>query len=308
MMQIELRSETPGDEEAIDMVLCRAFGQMDEANLVRMYRERYPGFDRRYSLTAWDSDDLVGYALYLPLEMRLTGEWIRAVALSPVAVVPERQGRGIGGRLIRSGMERAKADGFAVAVTCGGPGFYTQHGYEECAYAAARVSIDVDALPAPTQPLTAWPVSREDLGWLIRCHDTEWRDVDFCWRRGEDLREWRAPFADTVIWRTPEGRRAAYTERVPESSTLRMIIGDDAVLVRDVIATVKPTALEQHPSGWLARNVLESTWGRAEAKATPDLLACSLQSGILNAYRMAVDEGTRPPGHLSWPLALIVCG
>jgi len=309
MNHIDIRSEVPGDEDAIDVVLCRAYEEMGEANLVRLYRERYPRFDRKYSITAWDNGQLVGYALYLPLEMRLSGDWIKAVALSPDGVVPERQSQGIGGKVVRFGMELAKADGFAVAVTAGGPGYYTKLGYEECAYGYASVSIDVEALPAPTQKLSAWPVGPDDLGWLVSCHEEEWKEVDFSWRRGEDLREWRAPYVDTVIWRTADGQRAAYTSRAPEKTWFGMILGDDPTLVRDVIATVRPTVLEQHPSGWLAKNVLDSAWARTEAKARPEFLACALQPGALDEYRTAVDKGVRLPGHLSWPLELLViCG
>ena len=33
--EIDVRSERPGDEDAIDAVVCRAFRSMHEANLVR---------------------------------------------------------------------------------------------------------------------------------------------------------------------------------------------------------------------------------------------------------------------------------
>ena len=52
MMNLMLRGERLGDEEAIDAVVCRAFGCMQEANLVRDLRNHYPAYDRRYSVTA----------------------------------------------------------------------------------------------------------------------------------------------------------------------------------------------------------------------------------------------------------------
>lgn len=51
-INLTLRSERPGDEEAIDFVVCRAFGCMHEAHLVRMIRETYSGFDPRFSVLA----------------------------------------------------------------------------------------------------------------------------------------------------------------------------------------------------------------------------------------------------------------
>ena len=47
-----VRSERPGDEDAVDIVNCRGFGRMSEAHLVRNIREYCPTFDRRYSVVA----------------------------------------------------------------------------------------------------------------------------------------------------------------------------------------------------------------------------------------------------------------
>jgi putative acetyltransferase len=258
-MSIEFRSERPGDEAPIDVVECRAFRNMDEANLVRMYRERYPAFDRRYSICAWDGDELVGHALFLPFEMNLMGRRVKAVALSPDGVIPERQRQGIGTAMNRHGLDVARKDGFAVAVTNGDPAFYRRLGYKS-ALGFARVTIDRDALPEPSQELGVWPVRPEDVPWLVKCHDAEWADVDFAWNRGDDIREWAAPFACTVIWRTLDGRRAAYVEGLSDGRGWSQVLGDDAELVRDVLAAIKPLQLAQHPSGWLARNVLEPEW------------------------------------------------
>ena len=305
-MNIEFRSERPGDEDAIDVVECRAFRNMDKANLVRSYRERYPGFGRRYSVCAWDDNRMVGHALFLPFAMNLMNEQVRAVALSPDGVIPERQGQGIGTAMNRYGLERARQDGFAVAVTNGAPAFYRRFGYRSC-FGFARTTIDREALPAPTRELSAWPVRSGDLPWLVKCHEQEWSGVDFAWNRGKNMREWTAPFACTVIWRTLDGRRAAYAEGWSDGRGWRQILGDEPELVRDVIATVKPSGLEQHPAGWLARHVLEPKWGGATVDLRAAGLACELQTGVLDEYQAAVGAGGRQPGHFIWPLSLAVC-
>ena len=63
-MTITLRGERPGDEDAIDIVNCRAFGSMNEANIARLTRAHSPGFDPRYSVTAWQGGVIVGHALF----------------------------------------------------------------------------------------------------------------------------------------------------------------------------------------------------------------------------------------------------
>ena len=102
-MLLSIRGETPGDEDAIDEVVASAFGTMDEANLVRMIRASLPGFDRRFSITAHDGEDMVGHALFLPARVRFLGRTVAALSLGPIAVRAGLQKKGIGGQLIRFG-------------------------------------------------------------------------------------------------------------------------------------------------------------------------------------------------------------
>lgn len=54
---------------------------------------------------------------------------VEAVLLSPVAVHPDHQGRGIGQRLIRFGLERLKERGVTHLFTYGDPAFYSRVGF-----------------------------------------------------------------------------------------------------------------------------------------------------------------------------------
>ena len=81
---VKIRSEMAGDEDAIDAVICRAFGRMNESHLVRLLRDHYPGFDRRYSLTAWEGDQMVGHALFTAARIHLVGRTVKALALAPI--------------------------------------------------------------------------------------------------------------------------------------------------------------------------------------------------------------------------------
>ncbi|MDW7747353.1 N-acetyltransferase [Halomonas sp.] len=69
---------------------------------------------------------------------------VEAFLLSPVAVHPDYQGRGIGQRLIRFGLERLKERGVMRVFTYGDPAFYSRVGFipvsEERASAPFRLS------------------------------------------------------------------------------------------------------------------------------------------------------------------------
>ena len=59
MTDITIRGERPGDEEAINVVNCRAFRHADEGQIVDDMRAGYPLYDRRLSVVAWHGDEAV---------------------------------------------------------------------------------------------------------------------------------------------------------------------------------------------------------------------------------------------------------
>ncbi|HIE26402.1 TPA: N-acetyltransferase [Candidatus Poribacteria bacterium] len=309
-MSIRLRSETSGDEEAIDIVNCRAFGEMDEANLVRLLRTYYPAFDRRYSITAWDDEQLVGHALFTPAQIRLMGKTVKALAVGPVAVLPESQRTGIGGELLRRGHELGKRDGFRLTFLLGHPEYYPRHGYKAC-FGFARVTIDTENLPPATQKFHRSPVQLADVPWLVERYAAEWAEVDFGWLWGMNLNEWTIPCVSAMLWWTEDGRRAAYTLAKsggwPQESKWKMMLAEDPMLAREVISTIKPKTLEHHPSGWLAKNVLDPKWGTAEVNASRAAMACELEEGILQPYLQALESNEHLPGFCNWPLPFMLC-
>ena len=308
-MKIQLRGEMPGDEEAIDVVACRAFREMDEAHMVRLMRQHYHAFDRRFSVTAWDGEQMVGHILLSPARIRFMDETVRALAVGPVGVVPERQRQGIGGKMLDFGHRIGKSEGFALAFLAGIPSYYPRYGYQAC-YGFAKVTIDTKALPSPSQELSPWPVRPADIPWLVERMAAEWPDVDFSWQWGTSLGEWTLAGTDAVVWRTEASQRAAYTLRLPgwqKKKELKMLLADDPMLARDVIATIKPQSLEHHPSGWLARNVLDPEWATAEANSSSAAMAYELEEGVLQPYVEALQAEERLSGSCNWPLPSIVC-
>ena len=303
-MSIRLRGERPGDEDAIDIVNCRAFKNMDEANIIRLMRMHSPAFDPRYSITAWEGDEMVGHALFTPASIRLTDQTVTALALGPIAVIPEKQRTGIGGQLIRHGHELGKREGFSIAFLYGHPSYYPRYGYQAC-FGLAKVTIDVDQLPEPTQEFDRLPVRPADLPWLAERCAVEWADVDFGWLWGTRLSEWAIPCMNTMMWWTKDGRRAAYT--LDAHKEHKLLLADDPELAREVIVTLKPKTLEHHPAGWLAKNVLDQKWSSVEAKLNQAAMACELKEGVLRPYLAALESGKRLPGFTLFPAPFLAC-
>ena len=305
-MSIQIRSERPGDEEAIDVVNCQAFESSGEAYLVRLIREIIPTFDRRLSITAWDGEQMVGHTLLTPASIRLMGKTLPALAVAPVGVIPSHQKRGIGRAMLDCGHDLGRRYGFDLALLYGHPSYYPKVGYRAC-FGLAKVTIDVEKLPPPSQKLLAWPVLPADVPWLTQRFAAEWADVDFAWLRGDSLAEWTYPGVSAVVWRTEDGRRAGYTLRGVGRQSLSLLLADDPALARDVIATVKPPSLDHHPSGWLAGEALDPDWAAAEAAPHDAAMAIELGSGVLDPVIEAVSSGRRPPGFCNWPIPVLLC-
>lgn len=117
-----VRYETPDDAVAIRCVVAAAFDQTAECDLVDSLRK---SGDSVISLVADDAGLIVGHVLF----SRLAAP-DRCLALAPVSVTPDRQGQGIGSRLIRDGLARAKGDGWRAMFVLGDPNYYTRFGFD----------------------------------------------------------------------------------------------------------------------------------------------------------------------------------
>lgn len=121
-----IRSETPADKDAIARVNRLAFGQDTEANLVADLRD---GGFVRVSLVAEVENELVGHILFSRLPIVSKHGIVEALSLAPMAVVPLRQRRGIGGRLIEEGLGVCRAEGHGIVVVLGHPTYYPRFGF-----------------------------------------------------------------------------------------------------------------------------------------------------------------------------------
>jgi putative acetyltransferase len=121
-----IREERPSDVPHIRAVNTAAFGRSEEADLVDRLRA-----DGEFvlSLVAEDAAGIQGHILFTRLSVVSAGTAIPAVALAPVAVLPERQKRGIGSALIREGLSRCQARGHSLCVVLGHADYYPRFGF-----------------------------------------------------------------------------------------------------------------------------------------------------------------------------------
>ena len=125
-MTFLIRPETSADHEAIRHVNRLAFGQDEEARLVDALRD---GGHVRVSLVAEQTDQIVGHILFSDLPIITESGKVPALALTPMAVLPDFQRQGIGSMLVRRGLEVCKEQGHRIVVVLGHPHFYPRFGF-----------------------------------------------------------------------------------------------------------------------------------------------------------------------------------
>lgn len=121
---ISVRIEQPGDADGIRETNELAFGEPLEARLVDALR----GCDGYLSLVATIDDKVVGHILFTPVTIEPPVDR-RIAGLAPMAVRPEHQRSGIGGQLIRAGLEECRRDGYVAVVVLGHPEYYPKFGF-----------------------------------------------------------------------------------------------------------------------------------------------------------------------------------
>lgn len=140
-----IREETPRDHDAIREVNRLAFKGEDEAQLVD--RLRADGLVVA-SLVAVEGGRVVGHILFSELPIETPNGVVRAAALAPMAVRPERQRRGIGCALVRQGLEVCRERGHSIILVVGHPTYYPRFGFSAERAGNLRAPFSGDAFMA----------------------------------------------------------------------------------------------------------------------------------------------------------------
>ena len=118
--------ENTGDRSTVRSVDEAAFRRPDEADLVdRLWSEGVV----LASLVAEVRRQIVGHILFSRMSIDTARASIPAVALAPVAVLPDYQRQGIGGQLIRVGLDLLCGQGEQIVLVLGHPDYYPRFGF-----------------------------------------------------------------------------------------------------------------------------------------------------------------------------------
>ena len=132
-----VRDETLSDTAAVREIVTAAFGQPGEAGLVDSIRANGRAV---ISLVAEENGVVVGHILFSPVTLEEGAA--RVLGLAPLSVAPEHQRRGIGGELMRAGLERARELDYNAVVLLGHPEYYPRFGFVPAAKLGLHCEYD----------------------------------------------------------------------------------------------------------------------------------------------------------------------
>jgi putative acetyltransferase len=149
-----MKIDVASDSDTPDVLLVEraAFGHDTEAELVHALLSD-PTAQPCLSLLAREGDRPVGHVLFTAVRLKDTPPSGLYAILAPLAVVPDAQGRGIGGALIERGLQLLKKSGVDLVFVLGHPDYYPRHGFEP----AGRLGFDAP-FPVPDEDAGAWMV------------------------------------------------------------------------------------------------------------------------------------------------------
>ncbi len=150
---MRIASATESDLSDVLRIEREAFGEDDEADLVSNLLND-PSASPLLSLLAFEGERAVGHILFTAARISEASEAVSVSLLAPLAVVPDVQRRGIGGKLIEQGLHVLSEAGVDLVFVLGHPEYYPRHGFEPAGHLG---------FAAP------FPIAEEDAGaWMVQ--------------------------------------------------------------------------------------------------------------------------------------------
>jgi len=149
---VHIRETTDLDLNDVLLVERLAFGQDREAELVRVLLVD-PSAKPFLSLLAFKDDKAVGHILFTTARLTKTQDTALISILAPLAILPDFQKQGIGGRLIERGLKLLSKSGIDLVFVLGHPEYYSRYGFKPAGYLGFEAPYSI-----PDEHADAWMV------------------------------------------------------------------------------------------------------------------------------------------------------
>ena len=153
-----IKKATDSDLNDVLRIDREAFGHSKESNLVNELLND-DSAKPVLSLLAIDDDEAAGHILFT--RVRITGyeDALSAMILAPLAILPESQRKGIGGKLIGEGLMQLSESEVDLVFVLGHPGYYPRYGFKPAGVRGFEAPY-----PIPAKDASAWMVQELKTG------------------------------------------------------------------------------------------------------------------------------------------------
>ena len=161
-----IRETSDSDLNDVLAVEREAFGYDKEAELVRDLLAD-PSAKPSVSLPAFLDEQAVGHILFSAARLVGAANKVSISILAPLAIVPDAQKQGIGGKLIERGLSILAKSAVDLVFVLGHPDYYPRHGF----HPAGKVGLEAP-YPIPDEHADAWMVQALRPGLIGSIHGT----------------------------------------------------------------------------------------------------------------------------------------
>lgn len=172
MSMIKTRQSKESDLPVIQRIYKSAFPGEEGVVVAGLTEELLtdPSAEPTLSLLAEHNGQPVGHILFTRVEISDTKT--EAAILAPLAVLPEFQSKGVGGQLIREGLEILSESGIKLVFVLGHIEYYPRHGFTPAGIQGLEAPY-----PIPPECADAWMVQELSAGFIgtvkgkVKCAD-----------------------------------------------------------------------------------------------------------------------------------------
>lgn len=146
-MEINIREELEKDYVVVERLTEEAFKSAEHSDgtehlLVGRLRKS-DGFIKELSLVAEDNGEIIAHLMLTKARINGADKSVETLALAPVSVLPEYQGKGVGTNLINVALESARKLGYKSVIVLGHDKYYPKFGFVSASKHGIKAPFDV---------------------------------------------------------------------------------------------------------------------------------------------------------------------
>jgi len=128
---LKIRKSIEPDKPEINSMYIKAFGEEKGSEIGSLVNDLFDDktAEPLFSLVAVEDEKIIGHILFTKADVTQTDEPVSARILAPLAILPDAQGRGVGGQLVKEGLSQLKLSEVELVFVLGHPEYYPRFGF-----------------------------------------------------------------------------------------------------------------------------------------------------------------------------------